>query len=102
MSYPDPLHEDELDGRQFDQAPPGFDFSRLYERSGGQAFPSFELQPDGRHTYPVHGMTKRDYFAAAALTGLVHEDPYYDQVKLAKRAYQIADAMVFMSGEEVF
>ena len=56
---------------------------------GGQAFP----RSCGQCGSDVDGMTLRDYFAAAALTGLIsggglfhsdHED----------RAYEIADAML--------
>lgn len=43
-------------------------------QNGGPAFPGYEIRiPAGREPYemPVPGMTLRDYFAAAALTGLL-------------------------------
>jgi len=43
------------------------------------------------------GMDLRDYFAAAALTGLVmqeNEDCIYKSIELTNMAYQIADAMM--------
>ena len=80
---------------------------------GGAAFPYRE--DDGMGGYVDHfGMTLRDYFAAAALTGLLasgnytfytlREDPemkviYYDDSKKLKiaaivNAYKVADAMI--------
>ena len=70
---------------------------------GGPAFPHPELDfevtmDDGRKAYRCYqassGMTMRDYFAAAALQGLlasqceVTDDPY------PIYAYKIADAMI--------
>jgi hypothetical protein len=58
---------------------------------GGPAFP--RTGADG-HTSPQSGMTLRDYFAAAALQGLIAngECPTWDDD--AKAAYAAADAML--------
>lgn len=68
---------------------------------GGPAFPvppkrvnivAFKAQ----WTYPDHGMTLRDYFAAASLQGMiaceqVQHDTFQDYARIA---YQQADAML--------
>lgn len=43
---------------------------------------------------PRSGMTLRDYFAAAALTGLVEQAGVLHDRELAKWAYEFADAML--------
>lgn len=43
---------------------------------------------------PESGMTLRDYFAAAALTGLVEQAGVLHDKELAKWAYEFADAML--------
>ena len=51
---------------------------------------------DQRGHEPETGMTLRDYFAAAALTGLL-TDPdafFINTIKVAGLAYQYADAML--------
>jgi hypothetical protein len=60
---------------------------------GGPAFPAmhFDLADN------EHGMTLRDYFAAAAMQGLlsrVGHDKINVHDVLAQRTYQIADAML--------
>ena len=75
--------------------------------TGGPAFPSLNavctgLDSDGGErwdTEPSGGMTLRDYFAAAALTGASASVPQLDNDQLALRmtaaiAYAIADAML--------
>ena len=48
--------------------------------------------------FPINGdqtgMTLRDYFAAAALTGLVEQAGVLHDKELAKWAYEFADAMM--------
>ena len=55
-------------------------------KPGGPAFPL----PDGVH----EGMTLRDYFAAAALTGTLASGSGVSSADLAKSAYEDADAML--------
>lgn len=63
-------------------------------KDGGPAFPSV---PDrnGLHTY-ANGLTKRDYFAAAALQGLTAgtPGPHLVPPNAAELAYEYADAML--------
>ena len=55
------------------------------------AFPS----GDHRGYEPESGMTLRDYFAAAALTGLLRDtEAFNNDAKAAEWAYQFADAML--------
>ena len=54
------------------------------------AFPS----GDHRGYEPESGMTLRDYFAAAALTGLMEQSGVLHDKEIAKWAYQFADAML--------
>lgn len=68
--------------------------------SGGPAFPVLPpLDPRGGsasgYPYPADGMTLRDYFAAAALQGML-ADANTDGTKelFATRAYAMADAML--------
>ena len=58
---------------------------------GGQAFPR-AVQFDDAFIHG-HGMTLRDYFAAAALQGNLIE-PTADNDDIAKYAYSLADAML--------
>ncbi len=54
---------------------------------GGLAFPS--------EYYAEQGMTLRDYFAAAALTGFVtNNGTDFTSIKLAEWSYSQADAMI--------
>ena len=70
---------------------------------GGPAFPrpfSEQSPPDLYHeSRPSHqaqdGISKRDYFAAAALTGfLANHINYKDLSRVAKDSYRMADAML--------
>lgn len=71
--------------------------------NGGPAFPVvISIDADtGGGDWPVHsvnstdGMSLRDYFAAAALTGLLaHPNQSTDVPAFAKAAYHFADAML--------
>lgn len=58
------------------------------------AFPLTMIDREGRPVW-TNGMTIRDYFAAAALTGLLADPNCTGEVQsVSKAAYQIADAMV--------
>lgn len=66
---------------------------------GGEAFPTYyhdilpEIGPVVRETHP--GMTLRDYFAAAALTGLMADATNSSPIPMnAETAYRHADAML--------
>ena len=62
--------------------------------TGGPAFPCHpEIIPHRDHDFA--GMTLRDYFAAAALTGIIAkgEDEMYPGFR-ASEAYALADAML--------
>jgi len=62
---------------------------------GGPAFPQPDLQfPNGEVQYGSPGMTLRDYFAAAALQGLLADGGGSSWEADAKNAYQAADAML--------
>ena len=59
---------------------------------GGQAFP--RTGADG-HTSPQTGMTLRDYFAAAALQGMLTDSCIQgSDSQFAESAYSYADAML--------
>ncbi len=63
-------------------------------KNGGAAFPSPETENFGNEW----GISARDYFAAAALTGFVaaHDasEEYVNPANCADIAYEIADAML--------
>ena len=61
---------------------------------GGEAFPSHPEADVQRH-FIARGMSLRDYFAAAALQGLL-ADPSnaWEEVEYAEAAYIMADAML--------
>lgn len=64
---------------------------------GGPAFPmqDQEFQSDGMGWKPsVPGMSLRDYFAAAALQGILAHDSTRNNETAAGRAYGVADAML--------
>jgi len=78
-------------------------------KSGGPAFPLYKAISNEEVTYTGYtkhdftmGMTLRDYFAGKALSGGLEqglEDDmnlswWHDPSKVAKRAYEIADAML--------
>lgn len=65
-----------------------------HKPDGGTAFPFFD---DRVMNSPEYGMTLRDYFAAAALQGIVSAVPHLAQVApgdVAEEAYMFADAML--------
>lgn len=59
-----------------------------YESKNPDAFPC------DNKTEGYSGMTLRDYFAAKVITGGFQNISPGSQTELAKRAYQIADAML--------
>jgi hypothetical protein len=59
------------------------------EHTGGSAYPITNLAVAATW----HGLTERDYFAAAALTGLLGNGSEWDMT-VATLAYQVADAML--------
>ena len=59
---------------------------------GGPAFPLQSIGPEFQPGYS--GMTLRDYFAAAALQGLLADGGGSSWEADAKNAYQAADAMI--------
>lgn len=64
-----------------------------YEKTGGPAFPA------KLGHWMEEGMTLRDYFAAQALTGLI-TGAVFDEDRIARLAYQMADAMLEVRGRE--
>jgi hypothetical protein len=60
--------------------------------TGGPAFPT------PAHNLQNDGMTLRDYFAGKAMQEYCKE--FHDDAHLAKVAYQIADAMIKVRGQE--
>ncbi len=59
-----------------------------------QAFPGKEEKAFGQDTGHYYGMALRDYFAAKVVTGAYQNVSPGSQSELAKRAYEIADAML--------
>lgn len=72
---------------------------------GGAAFPSHAAEPDmsdPRNRISCGGLTKREYFAAAALIGMGMWTPGNSVADVASRAqwaFRQADAMIAASGE---
>jgi hypothetical protein len=62
-------------------------------RCGGQLAPMTGVIT-GLPTATGLGLTVRDYFAAAALTGLLANDPCDSPEAFATNAYRVADAML--------
>lgn len=68
--------------------------------TGGPAFPVPDIyHPNGQIEYGASGMTLRDYFAAAAMQGILAGDHpiTHDEdcmQKIAYSAYETADAML--------
>lgn len=64
-------------------------------KDGGPAFPSQHVDSEGRPQQADDGISKRDYFAAKAMSGLL-SDPNTDlsESLLAVLSYRIADAML--------
>jgi hypothetical protein len=74
---------------------------------GGPAFPTENERQTGQHSYHYSGMTLRDYFAAAALTGYYANTPMHQSAEEsgAKYAYRTADAMLLarkMTHEQLY
>ncbi len=75
---------------------------------GGAAFPVTGGMVQGPNTdewvRPQDGMTLRDYFAAAAVTGfgayVANSEGAVPPERWAKRAYEIADAMIAARKQE--
>lgn len=70
-------------------------------RDGGPAFPAVipleysEQQGKSYPNYESAGMTLRDYFAAAAITGLIAQSDKAGRAdEFARQAYVVADAML--------
>ena len=62
---------------------------------GGSAFPYSALSPDGLHMYAdSRGMSLRDYFAAAYISGLSGREMGLSFEEVAAYAYDCADAML--------
>jgi hypothetical protein len=59
------------------------------QKDGGQAFPYGSYEHGGSE-----GMTLRDYFAGQTITGLIDLRVEANCPAIAKRAYEIADAML--------
>lgn len=66
-------------------------------KDGGSAFPQIETIRDDPRLFgdlrSVGGMSLRDYFAAAALTGICIKDSWLPEAT-AEAAYRRADAML--------
>ena len=64
--------------------------------TGGPAFPCETLGVDehGEYRKPYEGMTLRDYFAAKAMQGMMHDVSQPVGEVIAEWAYQVADAML--------
>jgi len=68
--------------------------------NGGPAFPvNGFIQPNGDFTWPESGLTKLEYFAAKAMAPLVENatkghSSYGNEIEIAKRAFDIAEAML--------
>ena len=68
------------------------------DKTGGPAFPVWELNGQGKAEMTDFGMTLRDYFAAKAMQGLLscqsEETGFYQAKNAAQEAYAMADAML--------
>lgn len=63
--------------------------------TGGAAFPQFAWNAFEEKTTAYGGMTLRDYFAAAALQGMLSDSNLQaDYFEFSRRAYEMADAML--------
>jgi hypothetical protein len=66
-------------------------------QDGGQAFPvpPANLYSNGDETLPGPGMSLRDFFVAAIVTGELHADlGDWDYREVARWAYDFADALI--------
>lgn len=71
-------------------------------KDGGAVFPCFEMDPRGLVKIGG-GLSKRDYFAAQALAGLIPLEGDFENRSprgTAKEAYEYADAMLKARGGE--
>jgi len=68
------------------------------DKTGGQAFPVWELNDQGKAEMTDFGMTLRDYFAAKAMQSILNNLPHGIQpqycIAAAEDAYFIADRML--------
>ena len=74
----------------------------MSKNTGGPAFPTENEHQSGPSTMHYEGMTLRDWFAGQALAGIL-TDTSYDHGKpeiIAKRSYQMADAMLAERSKE--
>ena len=64
--------------------------------TGGQAFPSAQLDTTTLTYKYIEGMTLRDYFAAKVMQGICASGPSHEwsNGRLAAEAYDLADAML--------
>ena len=69
-----------------------------HTHTGGAAFPAFEHHPNYGQMLAVGGMTLRDYFAAKAMQGMMHDVSQPVGEVIAEWAYQVADAMLKARG----
>ena len=61
---------------------------------GGPAFPIAFPDSDRDSHYVAYGMTLRDYFAAKAMQGMMHDVTQPVGEVIAGWAYEVADAML--------
>lgn len=68
----------------------------MKEDKSGPAFPTIMRDEDGYVSGRGHGMTLRDYFAAAALQGMIANTSIdrLEPDEFASDAYSYADAMI--------
>ena len=66
---------------------------------GGPAFPHTTQRDGITPAINHHGISMRDYFAAAALQGLLASCPWEQVDEVPQKAYEISDAMVKARGE---
>ena len=52
-------------------------------------------------TFAIQGLTLRDYFAAKAMQGLMAGAENYSELRMARLAYELADAMMEKRKEDV-
>lgn len=59
------------------------------------AFPTCDvLHPNGQIQYGSIGLTKREYFAAMAMQGLLAHDPTYEFTEIASDSVKMTDALI--------
>jgi hypothetical protein len=62
--------------------------------TGGPAFPTEAYDLERQTLVSEEGMTLRDYFAAKAMQGMMHDVSQPVGEVIAEWAYQVADAML--------